>query len=587
MNDIQFYNHKYNTIASLLTNKGDVNTAIIRREWFTQLKVYKEIFELSKELDIFENIKLNDRIFFIIHNEHISKCPVCGKPFIIFKKSQRVYRMCNHKFFMDRCKLANTLKEKRKNIKEQFHISLSNKKHIINEHEFNDLLDFYYNKKENYNFTLSGRSFDFFHDVVVKTINILPLDIDNLKISERIYILKNNINKHPRCLYCDDLVTFKNRKTGYSKVCPKHCATYGISKKVELSLEKLKSDFRYDKYEIVQLPSVMTKDFLTIKCKKCGKISEWCLKNGTLKNISTKHLCRHCETVHSLAEDEIMSFLQENYKGKIIHISESRKIIYPYELDFYIPELNLAIEYDGLYWHSDNSGNKDRNYHLMKTDMCEKQNITLVHIFENEWLYKRDIVKSRLLYLLGIHGKKVYARKCDICEITQKESSNFLNENHIQGTCNAKINIALKYNNEIVSIMTFSKNRFRKNISDWELVRFCNKLNYVIPGAASKLLKYFELKYKPQKLISYADRRWSRGNLYNQLGFNFVKNTRPNYWYFKKPITDLINRLSFQKHKLSKKLTTFNINKTEYENMLDNGYDRIYDCGNMLFEKIY
>jgi very-short-patch-repair endonuclease len=586
MNNIEFYNHKYNTIESLLTNKGDINTAIIRREWFPQLKIYKLIFELSKELDIFENIKLNDRIFFILNKEQLLKCPICGQQFIIFKKSQRVYRKCNHKFFMDRNKLSNSLNRSKQDIKEKLSISLSNKNFLIDDKQFNELLDFYYNKKENYNFLLTKNSFNFFHDVIIKTINIIPIDINNLKISERLYLLKNNIKEYPSCLYCNNLVTFRNRKIGYSKVCTHHNSKYGIEKAIESSLEKLKNEFRYDKYTIIKFPSVVSKDLIVIKCNNCGKTSEWCLKNGMLKNIKNKRLCRHCEIPHSLAEDEIMKFLQENYNNKIVHKSNSRQIIKPYELDFYLPYIKLAIEYDGLFWHSEENG-KDKNYHLMKTNMRENQNIKLIHIFENEWIYKQDIVKSRLKNLLGIYDKSIYARKCEIVEINQKESSIFLSENHIQGSCNAKINIALKYNNEIVSIMTFSKCRFRNTLSDWELVRFCNKLNYHIPGAASKLLKYFEQKYIPQKLISYADRRWSKGNLYQQLGFKFIENTRPNYWYFKKPELKLYNRLSFQKHKLCYKLEHFDVNKTEHENMKNNGYNRIYDCGNMVFEKVY
>jgi hypothetical protein len=135
--------------------------------------------------------------------------------------------------------------------------------------------------------------------------------------------------------------------------------------------------------------------------------------------------------------------------------------------------------------------------------------------------------------------------------------------------------------------MTFGKCRFDKK-HEYELLRFCNKLGYHIPGSASKLLKYFEKNYNPKSLISYADRRWSQGKLYKSLNFKFIKNILPNYWYLKNNNTSkLFSRIKYQKHKLKNILENFDESKTEVENMKANGYNRIFDCGNMVFEKIY
>ena len=134
--------------------------------------------------------------------------------------------------------------------------------------------------------------------------------------------------------------------------------------------------------------------------------------------------------------------------------------------------------------------------------------------------------------------------------------------------------------------MTFSKPRFDKR-HEWELVRFCSKIGWHIPGAAGKLLKAFERAYAPKSLVSYADRRWSTGNLYKALGFRFVRNSLPNYWYFKNPSLRLESRIKYQKHRLKGLLPKFDENKTEVENMKANGYSRIFDCGNMVFVKEY
>ena len=135
--------------------------------------------------------------------------------------------------------------------------------------------------------------------------------------------------------------------------------------------------------------------------------------------------------------------------------------------------------------------------------------------------------------------------------------------------------------------MTFSKPRFSKKY-EWELVRFCNKCGYHIPGGASKLLKHFERTYHPRSIVSYADRRWSmksESTLYNRLGFSLVSESSPNYWYVKG--SELFSRIQFQKHKLKAKLDKFDESKSEWHNMQDNGYDRIFDCGNLVFVKEY
>lgn len=316
------------------------------------------------------------------------------------------------------------------------------------------------------------------------------------------------------------------------------------------------------------------------ECKNChGRfLSGW-------DNGKTRKKCPHCEFNGGISkvEHDLFEFIRSIYSGKIM--TNNRLVISPLELDEYLPDMKLAIELDGLYWHNDDV-KPDYRYHLNKTDMCEKQGIQLIHVFDSEWEQKQDIVKSRLKNLLGVYDKTIYARKCEIRIVKKNESRCFQNINHIQGSVNSAVSIGLFYNNELISLMTFSKCRFDKK-HEWELLRFCNKLGYHIPGAAGKLLKYFEKTYSPKSLVSYADRRWSCGKLYKALGFNFIHNSNPNYWYFKQNSLLLESRVKYQKHKLPNLLENFDPDKTEVENMRENGYFRIFDCGNMVFEKIY
>ena len=194
-------------------------------------------------------------------------------------------------------------------------------------------------------------------------------------------------------------------------------------------------------------------------------------------------------------------------------------------------------------------------------------------------MYKKDIVKSRILNLLGLNKDKIYGRKTEIREVLSKESNLFLTENHIQGNVNSKIKLGLFYNNELVSLMTFGD--LRKNMGgvvnkgDYELLRFCNKLNTTVIGGADKLLKHFIKHYQVKKLISYADRRWSKGNLYEKLGFEFIHDSKPSYFYIINYKRE--NRFKYRKDVLIKE--GYDTNKTEHQIMLDRKIYRIYDCG--------
>ena len=322
-------------------------------------------------------------------------------------------------------------------------------------------------------------------------------------------------------------------------------------------------------------------------CKKCN--NEFKKPLNSLLQIPYCPIC-YPNIGKSRLEIDICNFIKEIIPQEEI-IQSDRNIlkIINKELDIYIPSKKLAIEFDGLFWHSDTMI-LNHDYHLIKTDICNKQEIQLIHIFEDEWLYKQDIVKSILKSKLGIFDKTIYARQCEIKEVDYNQTKDFLIENHIQGFCNYSISYGLYYNDELVSVMTFGGYRLstgRKPIDDeYELLRFCNKLSYHIPGGASKLFKHFMKNYGPKKIISYCDRRWFCGNVYIALGFKFSKVTDPSYWYFKQEKSSInrFNRFVFRKSELSKLLDDYDSNKTEYENMLNNGYSRIWDCGNFLFE---
>lgn len=285
-------------------------------------------------------------------------------------------------------------------------------------------------------------------------------------------------------------------------------------------------------------------------------------------------------------EQEILEFLQELDITNIIQ--NDRQLISPFELDFFLPDYEIAIEFDGVFWHSEQQG-KDRNYHLNKTIACEGEGVQLIHIFENEWVNKNDIIKSILKAKLDKLEKLCGARQTVIKEITSKESTPFLNKNHRQGTCSSSLKLGAFYKEELVAVMTFSKPSIAKgrkdnnSLTELELARFVSVLGYNIPGMASKFLAYFKNNYLFDNLLTFADRRYSDGTFYTKLGFQLTDTTTPCYWYFKNGSINLKHRFKFRKSELNKLLNKFNPDLTEYQNMIENGYDRIFDCGTHRF----
>lgn len=292
---------------------------------------------------------------------------------------------------------------------------------------------------------------------------------------------------------------------------------------------------------------------------------------------STNNLC------YTKTQKHIFKLIETNNK-----ILNYRKIFNgKCEVDIFLPEIKLGIEYNGLMFHSEGNLNKgkikdiNKNYHLNKTEMCENKGIQLFHIFEGENI---DLWLSMINNKLGLN-KKIYARKCIIKEIDTKECSYFLNENHLQGSIPASIRIGLYYESELVQVMTFGKSRFNKKY-DFELLRLCSKKFINVIGGASKLFNYFLIKYNPKSIISYANRRFSQGKIYEILGFKKIGITKPNYFYFMPDSKDhrLMTRIKFQKHKLKGILENFDPTISESENMFNNGYRRIFDCGNLVYE---
>ena len=321
------------------------------------------------------------------------------------------------------------------------------------------------------------------------------------------------------------------------------------------------------------------------KCGLCSLEFEDTLYSG---NIPMCPFCYPSKVFYS--QNEIYDYIKTIIPDVEI-LKNDRTVLSGKELDIYIPSKKIAIEYNGLYWHSDVSGQKNRLYHINKTELCEKNNIQLIHIFEDEWINKKEIVMNKLKHLLSTDTfiKRIYARNCTILEIDVKSKNEFLNKYHIQGIDKSSIRLGAFYNNNLVAVMTFGKLRLplgnKANFNsknNYEMYRFCTLTNII--GIGGKLFNFFIKNNDVNSIISYADRRWSNKNaFYNKIGFKLNKKTFPNYWYIDKNYSKRIYRFGFRKDKLKNILPKYIDTISEWENMKLNGYDRIWDCGSLKF----
>ena len=280
----------------------------------------------------------------------------------------------------------------------------------------------------------------------------------------------------------------------------------------------------------------------------------------------------------SYSEKEMVDFIKSIYDGEIIE--NTKKIIPPKELDVYISNKNLAIEFNGVHWHDEN--HVDKNYHLTKTNMCNEKGIDLIHVFEDDWLERKEIVKSMIASRLGVYKEKIFARKCQIKEIEKDQAKIFFNENHLQGFAYGDLYLGLMFNDELIQCICINKKGWHDG--NVELTRMVTKLNTQVVGGFSKLMKHISDYIEYKSITSYVYKAWFNGKGYIESGFKIVKENNPSYSYVVNGRR--VHKSHFRKDKIKKmfergELKFYDSDKTEHENMIENKIYRIYDCGTM------
>ena len=574
----------------LLSNFDKIDGMIRQRLYFRYPEVFKAIYDHTNYLG---NRKFVERLYHIMNDLYeIPKCKYCGtKPVKLnyydgeLKYSDFCSTKCmansnetkNKRYDTNLKRYGSELYAKTNKFREKYKNTCINKYGVESHNQSNDVK----NKKSksylnNYGVDNPSKS----DDIKKKKENAY---LKNYGVTSP---LKNFEVKNRFIETCNEKygVTNPAKLQEVQETKRKNCLDkYGVDHytKTEEFKENIKSKFLDNKfYNFLNYRGIDLYDNKYISyryyhnwvCLECNNIF-----NTTWEQITLGYLCPKCyPRTSSSFEREIKEILEKEYNYEII--MNDRSLIYPYEIDMLFPEHNLAVEFDGLYWHS---FIEDKYYHLRKTNLCEEKGYKLLHIFEDEYIFRKNIVLEKLRYELGINNnkQKIYARNCEVKEINSKIKNEFLENNHIQGSDRSKVKIGAYYKDKLVSVMTFSKSNISRSFYQeegvWELSRFATDVNFVIPGVASKLLEYFKNNYEWKEIFTYADKRWSNGNLYEKIGFNFSHETKPNYWYVVG--NSRKHRFNLRKGKNDPK------DIPEHIIRQSQGYRMIWDCGNIKF----
>lgn len=330
------------------------------------------------------------------------------------------------------------------------------------------------------------------------------------------------------------------------------------------------------KYESIRFPKDTLETLLEENAHdKSAVASSLGVSYSHIKKLSREYGIPHKQTDYkSKAEIELLEFCK-SIRPDMEWQSGNRKAISPYEIDIYCEDLKFGIEYCGLYWHSENAAGKSKKYHSVKRDRCEDIGIDLIHVFETDDAEK---VKNLIRKKIDKNQPRIFARKTELFYPTKQEEKDFHDRYHLHNSVGSSFSLGLKYRGETVMILSMGRSRFSDKY-EWECTRLSSNKNVI--GGASKLFKAFIREKSPESIVTFSDLRFGTGKVYEHCGFRRAENTPPNYWYFKvKSPTSLMSRVAFQKHRLPGILSDFDESLSEYQNMVANGYDRIWDCGN-------
>ena len=381
-------------------------------------------------------------------------------------------------------------------------------------------------------------------------------------------------------------VTYRGSSAYLSITCPEHGEFEQLAQDHIKGIGCAKCSFpMWDQATFVSLANIVHSGKYSYNNARYSKAQEnteiTCPIHGPFWQTPNSHVndsagCPRCASVGpSTGQLEIAEFLGKTTEVILEkRLSESNK-----RLDMFLPEHSLAVEYHGLVWHSTKFSTEPRK-DFIKHQLASSEGIRTIHIYEDEWKFKRDVVERTLLSAIR-HLPKIGARKTEAKEVGVEEANAFFNKNHLQGEPNSSVFLGLYLSGELVSCMSFGVARSVRRNTDpqlWELQRYASSCTVV--GGASKLLSMFVRMGLCHTIISYSDTRLFSGGMYEKLGFSLEHETKPDYCYVSTSVSDgRLHKSKFQRKHLAKKLKTFDPSKSESQNCFDNGWYQLFDCG--------
>lgn len=423
----------------------------------------------------------------------------------------------------------------------------------------------------------------------------------DISITEQLYLICNEVTKFPLCLVCGlNKTAFDNFKDGYKKHCSIQCSTHSVERNNKIrentdyvalhELAKARNIERYgveyyfqtDKFQAkakaTKLERYGDENYNNIDLSRVNNLQKYGVDTplkipAQQEKMRKAKFEKHGTTVPPNAKKSIAELDIKAYMLSIgFKLYTNRKILGNRELDGYSFDKNIAFEYCGLYWHSEYKKPNDTKYHHDKYSRCKELGVRLITIFEDEWMHRQSQVKQFLRSTFGSFDRRLYARQCIVKEIPNQDSYKFFESYHIQGRPHAAVKAYGLFNNdELVGCVSYG--RHHRNSSQLVLNRLAFKDGVQIVGGASKLIKNTIDNFKCD-VITWADNRWSTGNIYEQCGFIFDSELAPDYSYVK-----LNNGIRVSKQSMKKSETGCPAHITEKDFCESMGYYRIYDCG--------
>lgn len=327
----------------------------------------------------------------------------------------------------------------------------------------------------------------------------------------------------------------------------------------------------------------------TIYVKSTEKVTITCRVHGDFfqepnYHINSKQGCRSCGlSGPSAGQIEVYQFLSALVPCETDYRFDGRK-----ELDVYLPTLNLAVEYNGLIWHS-TKFSKSLHHLADKTKLAESKGIRLLHIYADEWDSKRSAVEGLLTHAVGA-SPRVYARTTRCLQIDKETANLFLDRTHLRGkVLGESVSYGL-FDKEggLISVMSFSRlvshQGVPKDLAVFELRRYASTCAVV--GGASKLFKRFLADHpETKRVVTYSENRLFTGKVYEMLGFKHTADIPPDYWYVRASSKKRHNKAKFRRSNLRAILGDgFDPNLSEVSNCVRAGWFRLFDCGKKRWE---